>query len=128
MSDRDPFDTLENRDLQHLQSFIYLIPVLGAIPALWTLSRGKGTREQRSASRTSLTLAFGWALGYILLAAGAHSGDGSPLPFLLLSSVLTSSYFIASVWLMMRVWQRKPLNLPGMPQESDRPIRKMRWR
>jgi hypothetical protein len=125
MSDRDPLD---NRDLQHLQSFIYLIPVIGAIPALWILSRGQGTREQRSTSRAALMLAFVWAVGYVLLAAGTHSANGSPLPFLVLSSLLTSSYFVASVWLMMRVWQRKPLNLPGMPQESDRPLRKMRWR
>ena len=60
-------DPLENSDLNRLQLFIYLVPVVGFFPALWTLYRRHGTREQQAVSRLSVTLAFGWLFAYILL-------------------------------------------------------------
>ncbi|MDB9368125.1 hypothetical protein PN456_04005 [Nodularia spumigena CS-586/05] len=38
------------------QLFLYLIPVLGFFPSLWTLYRRQGTREQLVVSRLSLHL------------------------------------------------------------------------
>jgi hypothetical protein len=42
------------------------------------------------------------------------------MPLMLTSSVITSSYFVINLWLMLRVWQRKPLRLPGFSELGDR--------
>jgi uncharacterized membrane protein YhdT len=115
-----PTDALKEQDLKRLQIFIYLIPVLGFFPALWVLYRQQGSREQRNASRLAITLALGWILGYALLGAGAQAAEGLTLPLLIMSSLLTSGYFLANIWLMVRLWQRKSLRLPGISRLSDR--------
>jgi hypothetical protein len=120
-------DPLDNQDIQHLQSFIYLIPVLGFFPALWTLYRREGNLEQRNASRLAVILALGWLLGYLLLGSGAQSSNS--LSLLVMSSLLTSGYFLVNLWLMVRLWRRQSLNLPGSGQKSDRnlPTKKIRY-
>lgn len=118
--DSKPPDPLENRDLQRLLIFIYLIPVVGFFPAFWTLYRRRGSREQRDASRLVVTLSMIWVLGYLLLGAGSALSDTSTLPLLIMSSLLTSGYFLANIWLMVCLWQRKPLRLPGISRLSDR--------
>ncbi len=93
----------------------HLIPVIGFFPALWTLYHRQGSREQLAVSRLSVTLALTWLLGYILLDAGAAATDSSDfLTFrlLLLSSLLTSGYFLVSLWLIVRVLQHKSTRLP----------------
>lgn len=106
MSNPEP---LENQDIKHLQLFLYLIPVVGFFPALWTLYRRQGTRHQRNLSRLVVTLALGWLLGYFLLGAGAQASESLSLPLLITSSLLTSGYFFVNIWLIVRLWQRKPL-------------------
>ncbi|GAB4202029.1 MAG: hypothetical protein Fur006_55130 [Coleofasciculaceae cyanobacterium] len=119
-------DPLENRELQRLWLFVYLIPVFGVFPALWTLYRRQGTREQQSVSRLSITLAFGWLLGYILLAAGAgvQTSEFWTLRLLFMNSLLTSGYFLVSIGLMVRLWQRKQPRLPGMTRIAEGIVRK----
>jgi hypothetical protein len=102
--------------------FYYLIPVVGFFPSLWTLYRRQGTREQMTVSRLSVTLAFTWLLGHLLLQTGAHNTESITLPLLLVSSVLTSSYFVISVWLMIRLWQRRSLKIPGISHVADRVV------
>lgn len=113
----DPF---ANQDLQRLLIFIYLIPVLGFFPALWTLYQRRGSRDQREASRLVVTLSLAWLLGYLLLGLGAQTADSLTAPLLIMSSLLTSGYFLANIWLMVCLWQRKPLRLPGITRLSDR--------
>jgi hypothetical protein len=113
----DPF---ENQDIQHLQLFLYLLPVVGFFPAFWTLYRRNGTRQQRNISRLAITLAMGWLFGYLLLGIGAQTSDSLTVPLLLTSSLLTSGYFLVNIWLMVRLWQRKPLRLPMISKLSDR--------
>lgn len=117
-----PSDPYKDRDLQRLQIFICLIPVIGFFPALWTLWQPQTSPEQRNASRLAVTLAIGWMLGYLLLGAGSQlsSGTTATLSLLILSSLLTSGYFLANLWLMVRLWQRKSLRFPGISQLSDR--------
>ncbi|WP_324628911.1 hypothetical protein [Phormidium sp. CCY1219] len=115
---------LENKDLEHLGLFFYLIPVVGFFPALWTLYRQKGSRTQKTASRLAVTLALGWLIGYVLLETGARSTELFAVPLLLLSSLLTSSYFVVNIWLMIRLWQRRPLRLPWVTRIADRAIGK----
>lgn len=120
MSQLDP---LENQDLKRLQLFVYLIPVLGFFPALWTLYRRQGTREQLAVSRLSVTLAFSWLLGYFLLSAGVQS-EFWTLRLLFINSLLTSGYFLVSLGLMVRLWQRKSPRLPGISHVAEGTVRK----
>ncbi len=117
MKDIDPLD---NQDLKRLQIFFYLIPVVGFFPAIWTLYRNEGGRQRKALSRLVVTLALGWLFGYILLGTGAQTSESLTLPLLLMSSLLTSGYFLVNLWLMVRLWQRKPLRLPGVSHLSDR--------
>jgi len=117
MYDREPF---ENEDFKRLQLFLYLVPVVGFFPALWTLYRGKGTRQQKNISRLVVTLALGWLLGYILLGAGANASESLSLPLLITSSLFTSGYFLVNLWLMVQLWRRKALRLPIVSKLGDR--------
>ncbi|OLP20190.1 hypothetical protein BST81_01800 [Leptolyngbya sp. 'hensonii'] len=104
----DPFD---DSDVKRLQLLLYLIPVFGFFPALWTLYRRQGGRERRKLSRLVVTLTLGWLLGYTLLGTGAQFSESLSLPLLLTSSLLTSGYFLVNIWLMARVWRRKSVRL-----------------
>lgn len=119
-------DPLENQDLQRLQLFIYLVPVFGFFPALWTLYRRQGTREQQAVSRLSVTLAFAWLLSFVLLSAGAgaHPSEFWTLRLLFTNTLLTSGYFLVSLGLMARVWQRKQPRLPGISRIAEDIARK----
>lgn len=114
-------DPYRESELKRLQILIYLLPVIGFFPALWTLYRQPESAEQRNVSRLSVTLATGWVLGYLLLGTTAQLADGSSaLSLLILSSLLTSGYFLTNLWLMVRLWQHKSLRLPGISSLSDR--------
>lgn len=125
MPSMKPSDLLESEDLDRLQIFIYLIPVLGFFPALWTLYRQAGRsltgaeRSRQNASRLAVTLAIGWIMGYSLLGAGAQA-TSLTLPLLITSSLLTSGYFLVNIWLMVRLWQGQSIRLPGISRLSDR--------
>jgi hypothetical protein len=106
---------------KRLELFICLIPVFGFFPAWWALyCRKQGTPEQRSVRRLSVTLALIWLSGYILLETSARSSELPNLPLLMTSSLLTTTYFIVNFGLMVRLWQRKPVQLPGISKISDR--------
>jgi hypothetical protein len=113
-------NSFENQDIKHLQLFLYLIPVVGFFPALWTLYHRRGTRQERNLSRMVITLALGWLLGYLLLGIGAEASDSLSLPLLITSSLLTSGYFLVNLFLMVRLWQRKSLKLPIVSNLSSR--------
>ncbi len=115
---------LDNPDLERLQLYIYLIPVLGFFPALWTLYQRQGTRQQQAVSRLSITLAFSWLLGYILLSSGVQMSEFWTLRLFIMNSLLTSGYFLVSFWLMVRLWQRKPPRLPGISRVAEGSVRK----
>jgi hypothetical protein len=106
--------------LTRLQLSVYLAPIIGFFPALWTLYRRDGTPAHKATSRLSVTLALCWLSGYILLETGARSAEFATLPLLIVSSAFTSSYFIVCVGLMVRLWQRQPMWLPGISRLGDR--------
>lgn len=109
----------DNLDLKHLQLFFYLIPVLGFFPALWTLYQGEKVgnssagAEQLKVSRLSVTLAGSWLIGYLLLGMGAETSEFLSLRLLILNTFLTSGYFLVSILLMVRLYKRKSVRLPG---------------
>ncbi|MDJ0799862.1 MAG: hypothetical protein QNJ51_24165 [Calothrix sp. MO_167.B12] len=113
-----PTSTPEPTPKAHL--LIYLTPIIGFFPSLWTLYRRQGTREQLSASRLSITLALTWLLGNLLLSTGATTtSELFTLRLLLLNSFLTSGYFIVSIWLMIRTVKGKSKRLPGFSDLAE---------
>jgi cellulose synthase/poly-beta-1,6-N-acetylglucosamine synthase-like glycosyltransferase len=106
------------------QLLIYLIPVIGVLPSLWTLYGRQGSREQMKVSRLSITMAFTWLLAYLLLATGAATAEFFALRLLILNSFLTSGYFLVSIWLMFRIIQGQSSRLPGLSNLAERVLGK----
>ncbi|WP_442949120.1 hypothetical protein [Nostoc sp.] len=106
--------------IPNTQLLLYLIPIIGFFPSLWTLYRGQGSREQLAISRLSITLALTWLLGYLLLSTGAATSDFFPLRLFILNSFLTSGYFLVSIWLILRLAQGKSGRLPGFSTLAER--------
>ncbi|MTJ16588.1 hypothetical protein [Dolichospermum sp. UHCC 0299] len=109
----------KDTDISKTQLILYLIPIIGFFPSLWTLYQRQGSRQQVTASRLSITLAFIWMLGYLLLTTGAAT-DFLTLRLLILNSFLTSGYFLVSVCLIFRVIQGKSSHLPGFSNLAER--------
>jgi len=116
----EPWETTEKQ----LQLFFYLIPVVGFFPALWTLYRRQGSREQQSVSRLAVTLALGWLLSYSLLAWQWDVTQLWTLRLLLINGLLTSGYFAVSIGLMIQVRQGKLPRLPGISKIAEGTVRK----
>ncbi|MEA5508673.1 hypothetical protein VB715_02740 [Crocosphaera sp. UHCC 0190] len=103
--EHDPF---QEQKLQKLQQIICLIPVVGWIPAIWTVSRHQGSRQELSASRASIRLTLVWAIAYSLLwFASLQASETLTLRLLYFNGLLTSGYVLVSLGFMFRVWQRK---------------------
>ncbi|MTJ49108.1 hypothetical protein FJR05_15120 [Dolichospermum sp. UHCC 0259] len=113
----------KDTDISKTQLVLYLIPIIGFFPSLWTLYQRQGSREQLAISRLSITLAFIWMLGYLLLTTGSAT-DFLTLRLLILNSFLTSGYFLVSIWLIFRVIQGKSSRLPGFSNLAERVWRK----
>lgn len=115
----DSREILDNRAFKRLWLFIYLVPVFGVVPVIWTLNRRQSDRQQREVSRVAATIAILWLLGTLTLTSGVaitngENAQGLGLSLLLVSSLWTSGYFVTNLWLMSRVWRRLPLDLPGI--------------
>lgn len=111
----DPYDP---QALKRLRLFIYLIPVIGVLPAGWRLAQQKGDRKERRICRLAVTLGMLWLLSYLLSGVGAQTAQS--LPLWVLNATATSAYFGANLWLMVQLWQRRSLRLPGVSDLSDR--------
>ena len=109
----------KDTDISKTQLILYLIPIIGFFPSLWTLYQRQGSREKVTVSRLSITLAFIWMFGYLLLTTGAAT-DFLTLRLLILNSFLTSGYFLVSVCLIFRVIQGKSSRLPGFSNLAER--------
>ena len=112
------------QDISLFGMLIYLIPVIGFFPSLWTLYQREGTREQLRTSRLSITLALTWIIGYILLGTGASNSDFFALRLEILNSLMTSGYFVVSVWLIIRKLKGKSQKIPGFSRFAERVIGK----
>ncbi len=115
---------LDNPELNRASLFVLMIPVIGFFPALWNLYRRQGSPERKAVSRLAIALAVSWLLGHILLEGAAISAESPTLTMLLMSSLLTTSYFIVSVGLMVRLWKRQPLWLPGISRVAEQVVGK----
>ena len=104
---------VETKKSQKRQLLIYLLPIVGVLPALWTLYRGKASSEQKKASRLSIVLLLLWLLPYISLFLGANQmGELTAFRLLYTNALLTTGYFLICLGLMFRLQQGKSLYLP----------------
>jgi hypothetical protein len=93
---------------QHLKLWIYLLPVVGVIPAIWTLYYRQGDRQQENTSRLAINLLLVWIASYILLSLGAEqAADLLAFRLLYVNTLLTSGYFITCTALMLRLRRLK---------------------
>jgi hypothetical protein len=98
---------------RHLQLWLYLLPVVGIIPALWTISRKNKEREAQKASRLSLILTLSWLIIYLLLNLSAiQASELLAFRLLYLNALLTSGYFLTCLVLMLRLMKGKSIHLP----------------
>ena len=109
----------KDTDISKTQLILYLIPIIGFFPSLWTLYQRQGSREKVTVSRLSITLAFTWLFGYLLLITGAAT-DFLTLRLLIHNSFLTCGYFYVSVLFVFRVIQGKSSRLPGFSNLAER--------
>src|SRR5689334_13428007 len=114
----------QNLHSNQRELLIYVIPVIGVLPSLWTLYRRQGSREQLTVSRQSITLTFTWLLAYILLATGAATSEFFGLRLLILNSFLTSGYFLVSIWLIFRIIRGQSSRFPGLSNLAERVLGK----
>jgi hypothetical protein len=110
--------------LSRLETFLYLTPVVGLLPSMWAIYRGQRDKRQLAVCRLSILLAFIWLSIYLSLNVGADLSGASAvgLRLLFLNSLATSGYFMVSVWLMVLLWQKKSLRLPGFSVLAERTI------
>jgi hypothetical protein len=110
--------------LAKLETFLYLTPVIGLLPSMWAIYRRQQDKRDLAVCRLSIFLAFTWLTVYLTLNVGADLSGASTVGFrlLFLNSLATSGYFIASVWLMVLLWQKKSLKLPGFSILAERTI------
>jgi hypothetical protein len=110
--------------LSRLETFLYLTPVIGLLPSMWAIYRCQRDKRQLAVCRLSILLAFSWLSIYLSLNVGADLSGASAVGFrlLFLNSLATSGYFLTSLWLMMLLWQKKSLKLPGFSVLAERTI------
>ncbi len=106
--------------LESLKLVIYLVPIFGFFPSLWSLYLKQGGRQEQTVSKTAVTLALAWLMVYVLTAAGAQATDIAATRFLVTSLLATTGYFVTNLWLMVRLLQGKSVRLPGLSKLSDR--------
>lgn len=107
---------------RHLELWIYLLPIVGVIPSLWTLYRPQSKvtsyeetlREQQKVSRLSISLALVWLTSYSLLSLSADNfADIISFRLLYTNAVITTGYFLTCTFLMTR------LNKKSLPIFDD---------
>jgi hypothetical protein len=110
--------------LDRLETFFYLTPVIGVLPSLWAIYRRQRDKRQLAVCRLSIFLAFAWLSTYMSLNIGADLSGSSTFGFrlLFLNTLATSGYFTMSLWLMVLLWQKKSLRLPGFSALAERTI------
>lgn len=111
--------SLETR-FETLKLLLYLVPIFGFFPALWSLYAKQGSQREKTVSRTAVTLALTWVLLYGLSAVGAQGTDLTAARLLVAGLLGTTGYFITNLALMVRLLQGKSTRLPGFSQLSDR--------
>jgi hypothetical protein len=106
--------------LESLTLLIYLVPIFGFFPALWSLYLKRGSKREQTVSKTAVTLALAWVVVYLGTAAGAQVSEISATRILATGLLATTGYFVTNLWLMVRLLQGKSVRLPGIKSLGDR--------
>jgi hypothetical protein len=106
--------------LETLKLIIYLIPIFGFFPSMWSLYFKQGSQREKTVSKTAVTLALAWVILYVLTTAGSQASDLASTRLLITSLLATTGYFITNLWLMVRLLQGGSVRLPGISQLGDR--------
>jgi hypothetical protein len=117
----------ESAALDRLETFLYLTPVIGLFPSLWAIYRRQQDKRQLAVCRLSVFLAFTWLTIYLSLDVGADlAGSSTSIAMRLLfaNGLATSGYFLTSLWLMVLLWQKKSIRLPGFSALAEQTIDK----
>ncbi|MEM7761146.1 MAG: hypothetical protein AAF298_23905 [Cyanobacteria bacterium P01_A01_bin.40] len=109
---------------QYLRLWVYLLPVVGVIPAVWTLYRSQNKnfktkdgqhqdcpalRQQLKASRLSINLMILWLSSYALFSLGAANvSELMSFRLLYVNAITTTGYFLICTVLL---WQLGKKNL-----------------
>ncbi|WP_072619733.1 hypothetical protein [Spirulina major] len=119
MATPDPF---YEQPRQRLQLFFTLVPVLGSLPALWFLIHPQSSPQQKATSRLALLLLGLWIGASAVTGLGIAQAADTVFRFRLLffDGTLTSLYVLTCVGLMVRVWQRRSLRIPGLSPAAQR--------
>jgi uncharacterized membrane protein YozB (DUF420 family) len=108
---------------EKLRLFLYLIPVFGAIPAIWTLTRTNANPHHKQVSRTSLTLALAWLVFYLFCWQGSNwMGEIGSIRLLYSSALVTTGYFGANFWLILRMLRGRSINILNLYSESGKDV------
>ncbi len=104
--------SVPEKKAQQLQLLIYLLPVVGIIPSIWTLYRGRGSEQEQKTSRLSLILVLSWLIAYILLSFSANqTSDILAFRLLYTNALITTGYFLVCLSLMFRLLKGKSPHL-----------------
>jgi hypothetical protein len=106
--------------LERLKLTLYLVPIFGVVPALYSLWHKQGSRQELAVSRLVVTLALSWVITYTLLSTGSHLAPGLSLRLLITNTLMTTGYTLTNLALMIRLLQGKSVSLPGFSSLSKR--------
>jgi hypothetical protein len=103
--------------------FLYLLPVFGAIPAIWTLTRTNANPQYKQVSRTSLTLALAWGIFYLSCWQSSNwIGEIGSIRLLYSSALITTGYFGLSFWLILRMLKGRSINILNLYSQSSKDV------
>lgn len=109
---------------KYLQLWIYFLPLVGIIPAIWTLYRTRDCQalecqnnplvdypqlqSQIKASRRSINLTLAWLCAYVLFNYGSSSATAIvSFRLLFANAAITTGYFLTCTILMARLGKKK---------------------
>lgn len=108
---------------QYLRLWVYLLPVVGVIPAVWTLYRSQNRnfktkdglpqdcpalRQQLKASRLSINLMILWISSYALFSLGAANvSELMSFRLLYVNAITTTGYFLICTVLLWQLGKKK---------------------
>ena len=105
----------QTRTEQHLQLWMYFLPVVGIVPAIWTLYRASNLLDsknrdsnrillrQQKASRRAINLNLIWLSFYLLGSWGAdNTSEILSFRMLYANAIITTGYFLTCTYLMYR--------------------------
>ncbi|MDB9314462.1 hypothetical protein PN462_15220 [Spirulina sp. CS-785/01] len=114
-------DPLQEQPLQRLQQLLCFLPLVGIVPALWTLYQPHSTGKQRKTARQALTLTLLWAIAYSLTGIGATQLTAlNHLRLLYLDSLITSGYFLTCLVFMGLTWRKAQADRLNQKSPSPR--------